>query len=177
LLAAARALFAARGYSVGIAQICREADVAIGTFYSNFQDKADLMSALIDEERSRLIAIERLSPAQLADLGTVIAEALRRPESALYRAIHQAGASDAALQQKTADLLRDARARFATVVRRARAERRSARPMLDPEAAAWAAVAAAWHQLGPAGLAEGEATATLAGVVQVLTFGEDGATR
>lgn len=50
LLAAARNVFAERGYhEAGIAEITTLADVGVGTFYLHFRDKDDLFNTLLDE--------------------------------------------------------------------------------------------------------------------------------
>ncbi|HET8844878.1 MAG TPA: TetR/AcrR family transcriptional regulator [Ktedonobacteraceae bacterium] len=50
LLAAARKVFAARGYhEASIAEITELADVGVGTFYLHFRDKDDAFGTLLDE--------------------------------------------------------------------------------------------------------------------------------
>ena len=50
LLAAARKVFAQRGYhDASILDITREADVGVGTFYLHFRDKDEAFATLIDE--------------------------------------------------------------------------------------------------------------------------------
>ncbi|MBE3559512.1 MAG: TetR/AcrR family transcriptional regulator [Ktedonobacteraceae bacterium] len=50
LLAAARQVFAQRGYQEAtIAEITAAADVAVGTFYLHFQDKEEVFSTLVEE--------------------------------------------------------------------------------------------------------------------------------
>src|SRR6478735_4268436 len=50
LVAAARRIFAARGfYDAGIADITAAADVAVGTFYVHFPDKEAVLAAILDE--------------------------------------------------------------------------------------------------------------------------------
>ena len=50
LLAAARKVFASRGYyDAGIAEITEMADVGVGTFYLHFRDKDDMFNTLLDE--------------------------------------------------------------------------------------------------------------------------------
>ncbi len=50
LLAAARQVFAARGYhEASIAEITQTADVGVGTFYLHFRDKDEIFTTLIEE--------------------------------------------------------------------------------------------------------------------------------
>ena len=50
ILAAGRAEFAARGYdAVGVRDIVRRTDLASGTFYNYFPDKASIFRALVEE--------------------------------------------------------------------------------------------------------------------------------
>src|SRR5260221_10281236 len=50
LLAAARQVFAARGYhEASIAEITQAADVGVGTFYLHFRDKDEIFTTLIEE--------------------------------------------------------------------------------------------------------------------------------
>src|SRR5258708_37582828 len=50
LLAAARQVFAARGYhETSIAEITQAADVGVGTFYLHFRDKDEIFTTLIEE--------------------------------------------------------------------------------------------------------------------------------
>src|SRR5713226_4696169 len=62
LLAAARQVFARRGYQdATITEITQLADVAMGTFYLHFRDKAELFAALTEEGlqtiRDQLLAV------------------------------------------------------------------------------------------------------------------------
>ena len=62
LLAAAKRVFAARGYRhANIADICAEAAVARGTIYQYFRNKRDVLIALLDDvaERVKRVLAER----------------------------------------------------------------------------------------------------------------------
>src|SRR4026207_227550 len=55
LLAAARGLFAARGYAhVGTEEIVRAAGVTRGALYHQFRDKADLFAAVAEEVEAEI---------------------------------------------------------------------------------------------------------------------------
>lgn len=80
LLAAARKVFAARGYhEASIAEITTLADVGVGTFYLHFRDKDDAFSTLLDEgfqEMQKEIAA-RLGAVVQPSLALVITAVLR----------------------------------------------------------------------------------------------------
>ena len=67
LLAAARRVFAARGYhDAGIAEITAEAEVGVGTFYLHFRDKDELLTVFLQEGlgalRERIVAAVATQP-------------------------------------------------------------------------------------------------------------------
>ena len=68
LLAAARRVFAARGYhNAGVSHIIREAGVARGTFYNYFESKRTVFTAVLDELTTELTGpwFRSTSPARL----------------------------------------------------------------------------------------------------------------
>ena len=63
LLAAAKRVFAARGYrAANIADICEEAGVARGTIYQYFRNKRDVLIALLDDVAARVKRVLRERP-------------------------------------------------------------------------------------------------------------------
>lgn len=76
LLAAARQVFAARGYhETSIAEITATADVGVGTFYLHFHDKDEVLSALLHEGLSGLrqqIARKLVAATPAQQIPTVI---------------------------------------------------------------------------------------------------------
>jgi TetR/AcrR family fatty acid metabolism transcriptional regulator len=63
LLYAAKRVFAARGYAAAnIADICAEAGVARGTIYQYFQNKRDVLIALLDDVAARVGRVLRERP-------------------------------------------------------------------------------------------------------------------
>ena len=57
ILAAAEAVFSARGfYETSITEIARGADLAVGTIYLYFRDKADLYGSVIVEKMNEVVS-------------------------------------------------------------------------------------------------------------------------
>lgn len=72
LLAAARKVFAEKGYGEATARdIVRETDLATGTFYNYFNDKQDVFEALLEEASEKGRALVR---AQRQDRGRTLEE-------------------------------------------------------------------------------------------------------
>jgi AcrR family transcriptional regulator len=71
LLYAAKGVFAARGYrAANIADICKEANVARGTIYQYFQNKRDVLIALLDDVGARVERVLRERPQVAIPRGT-----------------------------------------------------------------------------------------------------------
>ncbi len=82
LVDAARRLFCSRSYaSVGVQELCVQADVRRGTFYYNFDSKQDLALAAIDADWATQKA-EIYEPAFAADEGAL--ESFGRYQELLY---------------------------------------------------------------------------------------------
>jgi AcrR family transcriptional regulator len=78
LLAAARQLFAARGVDrTTIAEIADHADIAIGSFYSYFRTKDELLDALLEDELSAQLRLLERRQAQVEDPAEKISVAHR----------------------------------------------------------------------------------------------------
>jgi AcrR family transcriptional regulator len=165
LLAAARTIFAEKGYSASVHQICRAAGVGIGTFYHQFPDKAELMRSLMHEEHHfRITAFDALPEA--ADPAAEVARILAGSDPALLRAMIEACGMDARLREFGRDLRRETQERLAAAIDRVREARELRRPAVDASTAAWATLA-----LGDAVLAR-ELTTETTRIVNVLAFAE-----
>jgi AcrR family transcriptional regulator len=57
ILAAARALVAEKGLGVSYEEIAREADVAVGTVYNRFPDRAELVDALFRDQVEHVVEL------------------------------------------------------------------------------------------------------------------------
>src|SRR5690242_11581774 len=97
LLRAAETLFGDKGYEhASIADITREAEVALGTFYVYFPDKQSIFVEVVDELGARLRRLLAESVARCEDRLAVEREGLRTffqfasRERHLYRIVRQA---------------------------------------------------------------------------------------
>lgn len=169
LLAAARTIFAEKGYGASVHQICRAAGVGIGTFYHQFPDKADLMRYLMDREHDyRVTAFDELGDAD--DPPVEVARILAGSDPAMLQAMIEACGIDARLRGFARELRRETQERLAAALVRVREARDLRRPAVDASTASWAILA-----LGDAGLDHGAATET-ARIINILAFAEvDGA--
>jgi AcrR family transcriptional regulator len=78
LIAAARALFAARGVEpTTIAEIAEQADVAVGSFYNYFATKEELLAAILKEALGEQLKALQSRQAQVSDPAEVISVAHR----------------------------------------------------------------------------------------------------
>jgi AcrR family transcriptional regulator len=165
LLAAARSIFAEKGYGASVHEICRAAGVGIGTFYHQFPDKAELMRYLMDQEHDyRVTAFDALPDTE--DPAGEVARILAGSDPALMRAMIEACGTDARLRTFAQDLRKETQERLSTALARVREARSLRRPAVDASTAAWATLA-----LGDA--INGRATSTeTARIINVIAFAE-----
>src|SRR2546427_7969208 len=109
ILDAAGEAFAERGYhATTIQDICRRARVSVGTFYSHFRDKHELITRLMEDDTA--IRTFLLVGGNLTDASTVtqlISRFLENPlASGLWRAWREAVLDDARLRPVDARILR-----------------------------------------------------------------------
>lgn len=97
ILRAAETVFAERGYEHGsIAEVAKEAQVALGTFYIYFPDKKSAFTELVDELGRKLRASLREATAELEDRLEIERVGLRTfldfttDHRGLYRIVRQA---------------------------------------------------------------------------------------
>jgi AcrR family transcriptional regulator len=165
LLAAARSVFAEKGYSASVHQICRAAGVGIGTFYHQFPDKAELMRHLMDQEHQyRVAAFDALPDTE--DPAAEVARILAGSDPTLMRAMIEAFGADADLRSFAQDLRKETQERLTAALSRIREARSLRRPAVDARTAAWATLA-----LGDVINVRAASTDT-ARVVSVLAFAE-----
>lgn len=156
LLAAARTLFAERGYHNTTAKdIARRAGVAVGTFYRYFTDKRQILLAILQEHVDQLLPA---TPEWLTgDPEAVVAGLLeahfqRHREFGLYGALQELLVRDPSLARLLAEVRQQAQARLLDGLQQART-RGLTWPDTDLEATAWAIltlVEQACQQHGPA---------------------------
>src|ERR1700749_3427702 len=78
ILDAAKRIFARRGYhGVNVEDICKEARIARGTLYQHFDNKHDVMLALMEELAARVAEVletrPQLVPVEQAPLALIVA--------------------------------------------------------------------------------------------------------
>jgi AcrR family transcriptional regulator len=140
LLDGAAATFAERGYhQATIHDICAQAKVGIGTFYSHFDSKTQLLEHLMVERAVTLPQL--LSADDLADVGTLAARlriTLDDPAAcALWRAWHDGVAEDPALARAQAKWRKTALRQLTALIVKARKDHPAKARRLDASAAAW----------------------------------------
>ena len=144
ILDAGSRAFAERGYqATTIQEICRRARVSVGTFYSHFRDKHELIARLMEGDSA--IRNFLLVEGNLADASTVtrlIARLLDDPvASGLWRAWREAVLNDSRLRPLDGRILRRMRERTAEAIRASREDLAAAVDEVDAFNAAWALVA------------------------------------
>ena len=145
IVAAARDVFAQRGYhATTIHEICTRAGVSVGSFYSHFDDKREVMSRVIEDLAQA--TIPATAEWNFADQG----EITRHMDDffadaagvAVWHAWRQAVLEDPELASTERQIARLSLDTYATAVRRSRLAAGESDPsLLDPEVVAWAAIA------------------------------------
>ena len=140
LLDGAQATFAERGYhQANIHEICARANVGIGTFYSHFDRKNQLLERLMAE---RVVTLSQLlSPDDLADVPTLTArlrETVDDPvASGLWRAWHDAAAEDPRVARSQATWRANGLKELTALVVKARRKRPAKTSRVDASVVAW----------------------------------------
>jgi len=155
--------FGEAGYGASVHEICRAAGVGIGTFYSQFPDKSDLMRFLMDEEHQfRVRSFDALAPD---DLAAELTRVLSGSDQALLRAMLEACGIEPRLREFGRGLRKKTHDRLAAALARARKARDIRRPALDASTAAWATLL-----MGDAAMDRAR-TDDVRKVIDVLAFG------
>jgi AcrR family transcriptional regulator len=140
LLDGAQSTFAERGYhQATIHEICARAKIGIGTFYSHFDSKTQLLERLMVE---RAVTLPQLLSAD--DLAGVPALAARLHATlddpttcGLWRAWHDGVAEDPALARAQAKWRRTTLRELTALILKARKDHPAKARRLDASAAAW----------------------------------------
>jgi AcrR family transcriptional regulator len=140
LLESAATTFAARGYANSRVQdMCDGAAVSVGTFYQHFEDKADLLSHLIDLATDDL---QLPDPASRALFERQLAALVRSPRSKLWRAWREALLAEPKLREHAVRVRAIHHQRLEDRIRIARSAMSPTRWIVDDRTAAWLTLAA-----------------------------------
>jgi AcrR family transcriptional regulator len=143
LLAAARRVFAEDGFhKATIHKICDEAGVSVGSFYQQFEDKADLIQRVIDELGLPLVG--RADPSDLVSrhrLETLLTDFFNDPVApGCWRAWREASLDEPKLRAANVELRRRLEERLAKLIVEARTAAQIP-ATTDARSAAWAMLA------------------------------------
>lgn len=173
LLDGAQATFAARGYHLAsVHEICARANVGIGTFYSKFDSKNELLRHLMGERTVPLL--HSISPTDLCDvamLETRLRVALDDPLwTGLWRAWLEGAAEDRGLAEAELDWRRTRVAEITALIVAARGRKPRGGSRLEASAAAWT-VLACMRAFVLEDRADTPDVSALARVIHALAFG------
>jgi AcrR family transcriptional regulator len=140
LVASATSVFTEQGYTrASVQEICRRACVSVGTFYSHFEDKADLLLHIGEELHARQ-GSTALSLAGLPQLEEQMRTLIVSSRAGIARAWIEASALDSRVKRAHLRMRRNSIRRYAGWIREARSAR-ELRSRLDDVTAARAVIA------------------------------------
>jgi AcrR family transcriptional regulator len=174
LLDGAQATFAERGYHLSnVQEICARANVGIGTFYSHFDHKNQLLEHLMVE---RAVALPQLlSVSDLADVAALTARlqtVLDDPVACgLWRAWHEGVAEDPALAASQARFRSTALTQLTELIAKVRRGRPAHSPRLDAAVVAWTMMLLA-RELAIHDRGDAPSVETIAAMILDLVFGQ-----
>jgi AcrR family transcriptional regulator len=150
LLAGARASLAEHGYSAAIvADICSRANVAVGTFYQHFENKADLIEEVSGDEHLRMLRIlDELRIGDGEQLEAGLTALMSGDAARLYRAFREAVEVEPLLREHAEDWSERTHEHLQRAVERARRAARMESPALDARSVSWAIAAMLRGALG-----------------------------
>jgi AcrR family transcriptional regulator len=138
-------VFAERGYHAAtIHEICARAEVSVGSFYSHFDDKRELMIRVIEDlARSTIPPLAEWNFADVREIaGHIDRFFADRVVSGVWRAWREAVLQDSSLQSVENRIHHFAIEHYATAVTRTRlAKGISEKTALDPDTVAWVLLA------------------------------------
>jgi len=137
---AAEVVFSENGYhSANIHEICARANVGIGTFYSHFDHKKQLLERVMRDRASTVPQV--LTSDDVADFDTLLSKlraTVDEPVSAgLWRAWHEAVLEHGDLAHVHVEWRKEVLAGFADVIERARDRSSYKGERLDADIVAW----------------------------------------
>lgn len=172
LIASGMSVFGEYGYSrASVQTICRSARVSVGTFYSHFEDKADLL-LYIGEEGNRRARAEVMSLDGLAQLEEYMRTLVASSRASLVRAWIEASALDPRIKRAHLRMRRDLVHRYASVIREAR-DMRHLRSRLDDMTAARAVIALLKEAIAHTSEPTPDRACDYANAMWLIIFGDD----
>ena len=172
LTASALAVFTEHGYAkASIQEICRGACVSVGTCYSHFEDKADLLLHIGEELHTRQ-GSTALSLTGLPQLEDQMRTLLASSRAGLARAWLEASALDSRVKRAHLRMRRDSVRRYAGWIREARSAR-ELRSQLDDVTAARAVIALLKDAVAHTSEPTAERAMDYAHAMWLIIFGDD----
>ena len=173
LLTAARQVFAEDGFhQATIHKICAVAAVSVGTFYQQFEDKADAITRVIDDLGLPLVG--RADPSDLISrqrLETLLTEFFNDPVApGCWRAWREASLDDPKIRVANVELRTRLEERLATLIAEARRDAHI-QATTDARSAAWAMLAMVRDVL-TSNEGDPQAVSRLAGLILLVTVGQ-----
>jgi AcrR family transcriptional regulator len=172
LIASALSIFTERGYTrASVQEICRGARVSVGTFYSHFEDKADLLLHIGEELHARQ-ASTALSLADLPQLEEQMRTLIVSSRAGIARAWIEASAFDSRVRRAHLRMRRNSIRRYAGWIREARSAR-ELRSRLDDVTAARAVIAVLKEAVAHTSERTDARARDYANAIWLIIFGDD----
>lgn len=142
IIDAAEALFSQQGYAAtSIKQICRSADLSIGSFYHHFEDKAEVTAAILDRANERFAAsLAGVDIGQPHSIESTVTSLLGGPGAAVYRALREAAEIEPRVAEVAGLYRTSVHGRLTATLKAARAHA-DTEYALDAESLAWTLLA------------------------------------
>jgi AcrR family transcriptional regulator len=174
LVTTAAEIFGRDGYArAQIQEICRAAGVSIGTFYQHFENKAELLTYLVQLAAEDIPA---LNVTSRADFEKLIAEYVSSPRISIWRAWREAVLSELALRPAAIRLREHCAGRLQRWVSEMRAAHGIRAPKVDDQTTAWIIFSALRELVADHGVTPPDRAPNVAGALWRLVFDNENGT-